>query len=148
MSSFESAGARSVAIDPALGETLRDQTLLVLELISGELENARDLPPFELLALVATFRDAFAVLDAIGWLPAQQTETVQVPITAGHVAQLGRLRADLGIGICDHLDTRRDLDRPEQWAEVDRQIEDDRATADGLLQILRAWSRRPDGARR
>lgn len=140
MSSSEPTGASSVAIDPALGEILRDQTLLILELTSGEFEDARDLPPAELLALAATFRDAFVVLDTIGWLPGQQTDTVQVTITAGHVAQLGRLRADLGIGIFDHLDTRRDLDRPEQWAEVDRQIEADRVTADGLLQILRAYS--------
>jgi hypothetical protein len=142
MSTSEPTGARSVAIDPALGEILRDQTLLVLALTSGEFENARDLPPTKLLALARTFRDAFAVLDTIGWLPAQQTQTMQVTITAGHAAQLQRLRADLGIGIVDHLDTRRDLDRPEQWAEVDRQIEPERATADGLLQILRAWSRR------
>ena len=52
MSSLEPAGARSVAIDPALGEILRDQTLLVLALVSGEFEDARNLPPAELLALI------------------------------------------------------------------------------------------------
>jgi hypothetical protein len=137
---FRATGASSVAIDPALCEILRDQTLLVLVLTSGEFEDACDLPPSELLALAATFRDAFAVLDAIGWVPEPQTETVQVTIAAGHVAQLRRLHADLGIGIFDHLDTRQKGATPEERAVAEHEIEADRVTAGGLVQILRACS--------
>lgn len=140
MSTSEPTGASSVAIDRALCEILRDQTLLVLVLTSGEFEDARDLPPSELLALAATFRDAFAVLDAIGWLPEQQTATVQVTISAGHVAQLRRLHADLGIGIFDHLDTRQEGATPEERAAAEQEIEAARVTAYGLLQILWACS--------
>jgi hypothetical protein len=73
MSTSEPSGASSVAIDLALGEILRDQTLLILEINAGSFEEARELPPGELLALASTFRDAFVVLDTIGWLPEQLT---------------------------------------------------------------------------
>lgn len=141
MSTSEPSGASTIAIDPALGEILRDQTLLILEIKAGSFEEARELPPDELEALASTFRDAFVVLDTIGWLPEQQTETVLVTITAAHLAQLEHMRADLGIGVFDRLDTRHELDSPEGRAEVDEQIEADRVTADGLWQILRACSR-------
>jgi len=141
MSTSEPIGASSVAIDVALGAILRDQTLLILELASGEFEDARDLPPSELLALATTFRDAIAVLDAVGWLPKQQTDTVRVTITAAHAARLERLRAELGIGIFDRLGARQEMADPQERAEVDEQIEADRLVADGLLQILRACNR-------
>ena len=141
MSTSEPTGASTVAIDPSLGAVLRDQTLFVLELTSGAFEDARELPPTELLELATTFRDAFVVLDAIGWLPEQQTDTVQATITARHRAWLERLRADLGIGIFDRLDNRDGLGTPGERAEADAQIEADRVTAHGLWQILLSSSR-------
>ena len=43
------------------------------------------------------FRDAIAVLDTIGWLPTGQAVAVEVSITAGHLAELERLRADVAM---------------------------------------------------
>ena len=116
-------------------QILRNQTLLVLVLTCVKLEDAHDLPPSELLALAATLRDAFAVLDAIGWLPEQQTETAQVTFTAGHVAQMRRLHTDLGIGIFDHLDTRQEGATPEERAAAEQEIEADRVTLTGCCRL-------------
>lgn len=62
-------------------------------------------------------------------------------LAAAHVTRLEGLRADLGIGVFDRLDTRQELGSPEERAEVDEQIEADRVTAEGLWKILRACDR-------
>jgi len=65
------------------------------------------LEPEEVWALV---RDAFAVLDAIGWRrPEPPPESVDVPFTAGFVEQLRQRRYDLGHTNIDRLN-RRDLE--------------------------------------
>jgi hypothetical protein len=47
--------------------------------------------------LSVIYRDAFAVLDAVGWSgSAGAAEPVAVPLTAGHVQQLWRRRRELG----------------------------------------------------
>jgi hypothetical protein len=61
-----------------------------------------------------------------------------VAITAGHRAQLERLRADLAMSILESLDSREDLADPEDIARFDQAIAADRLIAQGLLQILRA----------
>ncbi len=129
---------RVVAVDPELREVLRSQTLLVLEFNHEPLEDIRDLVPAELLASASIFRDAIAVLDAIGWLPTTQTATIDVQITAGHLDQLERLRADLAMSIIEALDDRDDLTDPDDIARFDQAIAADRRTVHGLLQILQA----------
>jgi hypothetical protein len=54
--------------------------------------------------LADVFRDATAVIDALGWDPdsVAHQERVEVPLTPGHVEQLHRRR-------CDLLDTNLDL---------------------------------------
>jgi hypothetical protein len=56
------------------------------------------------LALADVFRDATAVIDALGWDPDTTThnDVVEVPLTTGHIQQLHRRR-------CDLLDTNLDL---------------------------------------
>jgi hypothetical protein len=56
--------------------------------------------------LSVIYRDAFAVLDALGWPPDAAATTVDVPLTAGHVEQLRRRRRDLGYTNLDRLETR------------------------------------------
>jgi hypothetical protein len=60
--------------------------------------------PTKQLALADVFRDATAVIDALGWDPDSepQRESVEVPLTPSHVQQLHRRR-------CDLLDTNLDL---------------------------------------
>jgi hypothetical protein len=53
--------------------------------------------------LADIFRDATAVIDALSWDPeAVERESVEVPLTPGHVQQLHKRR-------CDLLDTNLDL---------------------------------------
>jgi hypothetical protein len=56
------------------------------------------------LALADVYRDATAVIDALGWDPDTTTHSkpLEVPLTAGHIQQLHRRR-------CDLLDTNLDL---------------------------------------
>jgi hypothetical protein len=67
-------------------------------------EDFLDYIPTKQLALADIYRDATAVIDAIGWDPdtATHTERVEVPLTPGHIQQLHRRR-------CDLLDTNLDL---------------------------------------
>jgi hypothetical protein len=135
--------ARVVAVGPGLREVLRSQTLLVLEFKHEPFEDLRDLASAELLVLAAIFRDAMAVLDTIGWLPTEQTATVEVSISAGHLAQLDWLRADLAMSILEGLDSREDLTDPDSLARFDEAIAADRRTVHGLLQILHAGTAEP-----
>jgi hypothetical protein len=67
-------------------------------------EDFLDYVPARQLALADVYRDATAVIDALGWDPdtAAQRESVEVPLTTGHVQQLHKRR-------CDLLDTNLDL---------------------------------------
>ncbi len=59
--------------------------------------------PAKQRALADVYRDATAVIDALGWdAEAVEYESVEVPLTPGHVRQLHECRRDL-------LDTNRDL---------------------------------------
>lgn len=117
---------------------LRSQSLLVLEWNHESLEDIRLLAPSELLALASIFRDAISVLDTIGWLPAEDTAPIEVAITAGHIAQLERLRVDLTQSIREQLDNRAELTDPDHIAAADSAIESDRLTTDGLLRLIQA----------
>jgi hypothetical protein len=135
---------RLVTVDAELREVLRSQTLLVVEFGHEPFEQLRDLQPAELLALATTFRDAFAILDVIGWLPAPQTIAVEVEITPSHLAQLEHRRVDLEQSIREQLDGRQGLTEPDDIDQADEFIEADRVVADALLRILRAGTVEPD----
>jgi hypothetical protein len=127
-----------VTVDAELREVLRSQTLMVLEFGHELFEQLRDLQPAELLALATTFRDAFAILDVIGWLPVPQTIAVEVEITPSHLAQLEHRHVDLEQSIREQLDARQGLIDPDDITRADEFIQADRLTADGLLRLLRA----------
>ncbi len=135
---------RLVTVDAELREVLRSQTLMVLEFGHEPFEQLRDLQPAEVLALATTFRDAFAILDVIGWLPTPQTIAVEVEITPSHLAQLEHRRVDLEQSIVEQLDNRQGLTNPDDIAYAEAAIAADRLTADGLLRILRAGTVEPD----
>jgi hypothetical protein len=64
----------------------------------------------EWMGVSVIYRDAFAVLDALGWRPnpnattTTTTTTTYVPLAAGHIDQLVRCRYDLGRTNLDRLD--------------------------------------------
>lgn len=105
MSTSQRNDACVISVDRPTGDALRLQTLVVLEANHHYFEDVRELGVAARLALAAIYRDAFAVLDALGWDEAGDRDgAVDLPLTAGHVAQLRRRRRDLGHTNLDRLD--------------------------------------------
>jgi hypothetical protein len=93
-----------ISVDPSTADVLRVEAKKVLMFNHEAFEDFLDYVPTKQLALADIFRDATAVIDALGWDPdiTTHTKSVQVPITAGHIHQLHKRR-------CDLLDTNLDL---------------------------------------
>ena len=66
MSTAQRNDACLIAVDPSLGEILRRQTLVVLESNHEYFEDLLDFSPQAQYAMSVIYRDAFAVLDALG----------------------------------------------------------------------------------
>jgi hypothetical protein len=144
MSTPQRNDARIIAVDPHLGEILRRQTLVVLEANHHYFEDMRTVSAPAQRALASIYRDALAVLDALGWTPDPNPATTDVPLTAGHVAQLRRRRYDLGRTNLDRLDTRDDLTTTGSIRDVDTDIGSDRTAAKGLDKLIAAYRRAAD----
>jgi hypothetical protein len=107
MSAIKRNDAMLVGVDPSTADVLRQQTLVVLEANHYFFEEILAFGPEAQFALSQIYRDAFAVLDVIGWRrPEEPPETVNVPITPGHAEQLFHRRYDLGHTNIDRLATR------------------------------------------
>jgi hypothetical protein len=98
-----------------------------------------DADPAEVLALATIYRDAFAVLDVVGWTTAISNDPTNVPLTAGHVTQLRRLRSDLALAIVDRLAARGGLTSQVAVAEVDSYTLVNRMSIKGLGRLLAAY---------
>ena len=96
MSTQQRNDACLVSVDPSTVDVLRRQTLVVLEANHYFFEEILEFGPEAQHALSVIYRDAFAVLDAIGWRRPDEPATVDVPFTAGFIEQLHRRRFDLG----------------------------------------------------
>jgi hypothetical protein len=108
-----------IAVDPSVGDVLRTQTLLVLEFTHHLYEDISSFCPEAQYALSVIFRDAFAVIDAVGWQrPDEPPERVEVPLTAGHVEQLRRRRYDLAMTNIDRLPDDNGPISPETLEEI------------------------------
>ena len=118
MSTPQRNSACIVPVDPSTADVLRHQTLVVLEANHYYFEEILEFGPEAQHALSVIYRDAFAVLDAIGWRRPDEPATVDVPFTAGFIEQLHRRRFDLG-------HTNIDRVSQETWdqAVVDRDRE-------------------------
>jgi hypothetical protein len=131
--------ARVVSVDPQTAAVLRRQTLVVLEDNHHHFEDLADFGAHAQFALSVIFRDAFAVLDALGWPePAAHDDdaAIAVPLTFGHVDQLRRRRHDLGAANIDRLDGLEDV------AEIDAirpQLDADRIAAQTLDRLFTAY---------
>jgi hypothetical protein len=104
MSTPQGNSACRISVDPSTADVLRIEAKKVLMFNHEPFEDFLAYVPAKQLALADVFRDATAVIDALGWDPdtdVQQT-SVQVPVTAGHIQQLHKRR-------CDLLDTNLDL---------------------------------------
>jgi hypothetical protein len=128
MSTQQRNSACVVSVDPSTADVLRLQTLMVLEANHYYFEDILEFGPEAQHALSVIYRDAFAVLDAIGWRrPDDPPSTVDVPFTAGFIEQLHRRRYDLG---------HTNIDRVSQETWDRAVVERDRQAAITLDRLL------------
>jgi hypothetical protein len=120
MSTQQRNDAAIVGVDPSTADVLRQQTLVTLEANHYYFEEILAFGPEAQLALAQRYRDAFAVLDAIGWRrPDEPPACVDAPITPGHAEQLFKRRYELGHANIDRLANRDALSDPALRAEID-----------------------------
>ena len=83
---------------------LRVEAKKVLMFNHEPFEDFLDYVPSKQFALADVYRDATAVIDALGWDPETEPapSSFEVPLTPGHIHQLHKRR-------CDLLDTNLDL---------------------------------------
>jgi hypothetical protein len=126
-----------VAVDSSTADVLRQQTLVTLEANHYFFEEIVSFGPEAQQALAQRYRDAFAVMDAVGWRrPEEPPETVDVPITAGHADQLFTRRYELGHRNIDRLTARDAEPDPAVRAEIDAAIAADRKAAKVLDRLV------------
>jgi hypothetical protein len=126
-----------VSVTSSEADVLRQQTLVTLEANHYFFEEILEFGPEAQRALAQWYRDAFAVLDAVGWRrPDEPPETVDVPITPGHAEQLFRRRYDLGHANIDRLATRDAEPDERTRAEIDAAIAADREAAIVLDRLI------------
>ena len=103
MSAHKGIPACRITVDRPVADVLRVEAKKVLMFNHEPFEDFLDYAPSKQLTLADIFRDATAVIDALGWDPeAVERESLDVPLTSGHVQQLHKRR-------CDLLDTNLDL---------------------------------------
>jgi hypothetical protein len=132
MSTAQRNDACLVPVDPLLADILRHQTLLVLEFNHDYFEYLRDFGPEAQVALSVIYRDAFAVLDAVGWSADPDAGTIDVPLTDGHIEQLRRCRFHLGHANIDRIRALDDADPDDDPIAIRASIDTDRAAAQAL----------------
>ncbi len=93
-----------ITVDPSTADVLRIEAKKVLMFNHDPFEDFLDYRPTKQLALADIYRDATAVIDALGWDPDRNphAESIEVPLTHGHIEQLHHRR-------CDLLNTNLDL---------------------------------------
>ena len=104
MSAHQGISACRIQVDPSTADVLRVEAKKVLMFNHEPFEDFLDYVPAKQLALADVYRDATAVIDALGWDPDRNPhhDSVEVPLTRGHIEQLHHRR-------CDLLDTNLDL---------------------------------------
>ena len=140
MSNPQGSSACRITVDPSTADVLRDEAKKVLMFNHEEFEDFLDYVPVKQLELADIFRDATAVIDALGWDPAinPPRDSFNVPLTPGHIEQLHHRRADL-------LDTNLDLltdigaDR-HQNAIVMTDIHANRRSVEALNRVFDAYT--------
>ncbi len=104
MSTPQRNHACRITVATSDADVLRTEAKKVLMFNHEEFEDFLDYVPVKQLELADIYRDATAVIDALGWDPDinPPRTSFEVPLTRGHIEQLHNRRADL-------LDTNLDL---------------------------------------
>jgi hypothetical protein len=142
MSSRQRNDVRVVLVDREVAEAIREQSLVTLEANHHYFEEVRGFGAEAQKALARIYQEAFAVLDAIGWEPAQAAaaadDEVRVPLTPGHVEQLRARRFELGHANIDRVEHTSD------WTVAD--LEPAREKAKALDRLFAEWGARAAAA--
>ncbi len=104
MSAHQGSYACRITVSPSDADVLRVEAKKVLMFNHEPFEDFLDYVPVKQLELADIYRDATAVIDALGWDPDinPPRTTFKVPLTHAHIEQLHKRR-------CDLLDTNLDL---------------------------------------
>jgi hypothetical protein len=104
MSAHKGSSGCRITVARQTADLLRIEAKKVLMFNHEPFEDFLDYIPSRQLTLADVYRDATAVIDAVGWDPdaAEPPERIEVPLTAAHIEQLHKRR-------CDLLDTNLDL---------------------------------------
>jgi hypothetical protein len=140
MSAHQGNSACRITVDPSTADVLRIETKKVLMFNHEPFEDFLYYIPTKQLALADIYRDATAVIDALGWDPdiTTHTKSVKVPVTAGHIHQLHKRR-------CDLLDTNLDLledigDDTEDLAIITAEIHNNRHSVEAINKVFDAYT--------
>ena len=140
MSAPQGSSACRITVSPSDADVLRIEAKKVLMFNHEPFEDFLDHVPVRQLELADIYRDATAVIDALGWDPDLNPPrtTFNVPLTDAHIEQLHKRRADL-------LDTNLDLltdigaDRHHN-AIVTAQIHNNRHSVEALNRIFDTYT--------
>ncbi|HEX5923032.1 MAG TPA: hypothetical protein VFY45_04320 [Baekduia sp.] len=140
MSTPQGNHACRITVDPSTADVLRVEAKKVLMFNHEPFEDFLDYIPTKQLALADVFRDATAVIDALGWDPdtSPHRDHAEVPVTADHIQQLHKRR-------CDLLDTNLDLLEDigadaESLAFIMAEIHNNRHSVEAINRIFDAYS--------
>ncbi len=108
MSAHQGNSGCRISVDPSTADVLRIEAKKVLMFNHEPFEDFLDYTPRRQLKLVDVYRDATAVIDALGWDPEMvpHDDSVEVPLTRGHIDQLHERRCDL---LATNLDLLGDI---------------------------------------
>ncbi len=129
-----------ITVDPSTADVLRLEAKKVLMFNHDPFEDFLDYVPAKQLALADVYRDATAVIDALGWdadTDAPRSD-VEVPLTAGHIQQLHKRRADLldcNLDLLDDIGADKDFN-----ALVMADIHTNRRGVEALNKVFEAYS--------
>jgi hypothetical protein len=136
MSTKQRNSACLVSVDPSTADVLRHQTLVVLEANHYFFEELLNFGTEAQVALSVIYRDAFAVLDAIGWSPDPDAGAVDVPLTDGHIDQLRRCSYDLRVTNINRSDHLHAAVTDQEAAAIRAAIDADRTAVQALGRLF------------
>jgi hypothetical protein len=140
MSTHQGSPACPIMVDPSTADVLRVEAKKVLVFNHEPFEDLLEHIPAKQLSVADVYRDAIAVIDALDWDPdgAAPGESIEVPLTAGHVAQLHSRRCDL---LATNLDLLSEIGADRQAnAIVMSEIYNNRHGVEALNRVFDAYS--------
>jgi hypothetical protein len=146
MSAHQGSYACRITVDRQTADILREESKLVLVFNHETFEDFSDFTPVDQEALADIFCDAIAVIKAVGWEPGPEpepdgAEQFEIPLTAGHIEQLRKRRADLDACIRDLLWDLEQTETDEEAAAVNAEIDTTHLATETLDQLFTEYTR-------